>query len=126
MFGLGLRHDFGKPKLDIQYTYSTSRSPLSYSFASPNALQSPGFAAQAGNGFPDLAYDLNVLDMGLRFPISQQISVKLLYHFEMGKIADWHYSELNQSTVVNNLIYLDTGPRNYRVNVLEVFLHVNL
>ncbi|MCX7170526.1 MAG: MtrB/PioB family decaheme-associated outer membrane protein [Proteobacteria bacterium] len=126
MFGLGLRHDFGKPKLDVQYTYSTSRSPLSYTYASANALQSPGFATQAGNGFPDLKYDLNVLDMGLRFPISPQTSVRLFYHFEIGKLADWHYSGLDQSTVVNNLIYLDAGPRNYRVQVLGAFVKVTL
>lgn len=126
LFGLGLRHDFGKPKLDVQYTHSTSRSPLSYTYASANALQSPGFADQTGNGFPDLKYDLNVLDMGLRLPLSQRTAVRFFYHLETGKLADWHYSGLDQSTVVNNLIYLDAGPRNYRVNVLGAFLQLNL
>lgn len=126
MFGLGLRHDFGKPKLDAQYTYSTSRSPLSYAYASPNALQSPAFAAQAGNAFPDLTYDLHVFDAGLRLPISQRAAVRLFYHFEAARIADWHYSGLDQGTVVGNRVYLDAGPRNYRVQVLGAFLHVTL
>ena len=45
---------------------------------------------------------------------------------EMGKIADWHYSGLDQGTVVDNRVYLDAGPRNYRANVLGAFLHVTL
>ena len=126
MFGLGLRHDFGKPKLDVQYTYSSSRSPLSYAYASANVLQSPAFAAQAGNAFPDLTYDLHVFDMGLRLPVSRQTAVRLFYHFEAAKIADWHYSGLDQGTVVGNRVYLDAGPGNYRTHVLGAFLHVTL
>lgn len=126
LFGLGLRHDFGKPKLDVQYAYSYSRSPLNYDFASANALESPGLAAQAGNGFPELRYKLNVFDMSLRYPISPNIAVRFFYHFEMGKLVDWHYNGLEQSTVVNNVIYLDAGPRNYRANILGAFLHMTL
>jgi MtrB/PioB family decaheme-associated outer membrane protein len=130
MFGLGLRHDFGhdfgKPKLDLQYAYSSSRSPLSYAYASANALQSPALAAIAGNGFPDLTYSLHVFDMGLRFAITQRTAVRFFYHFEMGKLDDWHYNGLNQSTVVNSFSYLDVGPRNYRANVLGAFLQVKL
>ena len=126
VFGLGLRHDFGKPKLDVQYTYSSSRSPLGYSYASAGALESPGLAGQAGNAFPDLTYDLHVFDTGLRLPVSRKTAVRLYYHFEMGKIADWHYSGLDQSRVVPNQVYLDAGPRNYRVQVLGVFLKVTL
>jgi MtrB/PioB family decaheme-associated outer membrane protein len=126
LFGLGLRHDFGKPKLDIQYAYSLSRSPLNTTYASANALESPGFAAQAGNGFPEIRYELNVFDMSLRYPISQRITVRFFYHFELGKLVDWHYNGLNQSTVVNNVIYLDAGPRNYRATMLGAFLHLTL
>lgn len=124
VFGLGLRHDFGKPKLDLQYTYSSSRSPLSYSYASANALQSPALASEAGNGFPDLTYNRHVLATGLRLPVSRQTTVRLFYRFEMGKIADWHYSGLDQSTVVGNRVYLDAGPGNYRVNLLGAFLQM--
>jgi MtrB/PioB family decaheme-associated outer membrane protein len=126
LFGLGLRRDFGKPKLDVQYMHSSSRSPLNYSYASANALQSPALIAQAGNAFPDLTYDLHVFDTGLRLPVSQQTAVRFYYHFEMGEIADWRYSGLDQSIVVSNRVYLDAGPRNYRVHVLGVFLQVRL
>lgn len=126
VFGLELRHDFGKHKLDAQYTYLSSRSPLSYAYASANALESPAFAAQAGNAFPDLTYDLQVFDAGLRLPISQRTAIRLSYHFEAARIADWHYSGLDRSSVAGNRVYLDAGPRNYRVHVLGAFLQVKL
>jgi hypothetical protein len=44
----------------------------------------------------------------------------------LGKLVDWHYNGLNQSTVVNNVIYLDAGPRNYRATMLGAFLHLTL
>ena len=125
VFGLGLRHDFGKTKFDLQYTYSSSRSPLGYSYASPNALQTAAFAAQTGNGFPDLTYNRQVLETGLRLPVSRQTAVRLFYHFETGKTADWHYSGLDQSTVVGNRVYLDAGPRDYRVSLLGAFLQMS-
>jgi len=126
LFGLGLRHDFGKPKLDLQYTYSTSRSTLNYGYASAGALQSPASVAQAGNAFPDLTYDLHVFDASLRLPVSQRTAVRFFYRFESAKIADWHYSGLDQGTVVGNRVYLDAGPRNYRSNVFGAFLQVTL
>ena len=126
LIGLGFRHDFGKPKLDLQYAYSSSHSPLGYAFASANALQSPEFAAQAANAFPDASYELRVVDAGLRLPLSQQLAVRFFYHFEVGRIADWHYAGLDQGLVVGSRVYLDAGPRNYRVHVLGLMLRVTL
>jgi MtrB/PioB family decaheme-associated outer membrane protein len=126
LFGLGLRHDFGKPKLDIQYAYSSSRSSLDTMYASAHALENPGIAALAGNGFPELRYTLNVLDMSFHYPLSQQVAIRFFYHVELGKLDDWHYNGLIQSTVVNNVIYLDAGPRNYRAHVLGVLLRLAL
>lgn len=126
LFGLGLRHDFGTPKLDMQYSYSSSHSPLSYAYASPNALESPTYAAQAGNAFPDLTYDLHVFDASLRFPISRKTAVRFFYHFQAGKIADFHYNGLDQGTVVGNQVFLDAGPSDYRVHVLGAFLQVTM
>jgi len=128
MFGLGLRHDFGqsKPKFDLQYSYSSSRSSLSTTYASANALQTPGVATQADDSFPDLTYRLQVFDMGMRLPVTKRTVVRFYYHFESGRVADWHYNGLDQSTVVNSLVYLNAGPGNYRASVLGVFLHVTL
>jgi len=122
--GLGLRHDFGSSKLEIQYTYLSSRSPLGYTYASANALQSPALAAQAGNSFPDLGYDQQIFDAGLRIPLSKQTALRLYYRYETGKISDWHYSGLDQGTVLGNRVYLDAGPDNYRVSLLGAFLQM--
>ena len=126
LFGLGLRHDFGKTKLDMKYSYASSHSPLGYSYASANALESPAYAMQAGNAFPDVSYEQHLFDAGLRFPVSQQATIRLFYHFETGKIADFHYSGLDETTVVSNRIYLDSGPRSYRANVVGAFLQLKL
>ena len=126
LFGLGFRHDFGKPKLDLQYAWSSSRAPLGYTFASANALQNPELAAQAGSAFPDASYKLQVVDAGLRLPLSQQLAVRLYYRFEVGKITDWHYAGLDQGLVVGSRVYLDAGPRDYRVHVLGVLLRLTL
>lgn len=125
-FGVALRHDFGKPKFDMHYTYSSSRSPLDYAYASANALQSPALAAQAGDAFPDLKYDQHVFEAGLRLPLSKKTTVRFFDHFESGRIADWHYNGMSQGTILGNLVYLDTGPRNYRVNVLGALVQLAL
>lgn len=125
-FGLGLRHDFGKPKLEMQLTRVSSRSPLGISYASVNALQSPAFAAQAAEGFTDLAYKLWALDAGLRVPVSRSTALRLYYRYEAVRITDWHYGGLDQGTVVGNRVYLDAGPGNYRVNIVGAFLQFAL
>jgi hypothetical protein len=125
-FGLGLQHDFGTAKLDVQAARVASRSPLGYAYASVNALQSPNFAAQAADGFADLAYELRSLDAALRLPVSRTIAVRLYFRHEMMRISDWHYSGLDQGTVVGNRVYLDAGPGNYRVNIFGTFLQLAL
>lgn len=126
VFGLRFRHDLGKARLNLEYNYSSSRSPLGYAYASANALQSPGLVAQAGNAFPDLKYSLHVIDTSLRAPLTQQTAIRFFHHFEAGRIADWHFDGLDPNTVVSNRVYLDTGPRNYRVHVLGVFVQFSL
>ena len=125
-FGLGLRHDFGRPKLEMQYTQTSSHSPLGYAYASVNALQSPAFAAQAGDGFADVAYELRAFDVGLRLPVSRAAAVRLYYRYEATRIADWHYSGLDQGVVVGNRVYLDPGPSSYHVNIFGAFLQFAL
>lgn len=125
-FGLGLRHDFGRPKLELQYTQVSSRSPLGYAYASVNALQSPAFAAQAADGFADITYAWRALDAGLRLPMSRTIALRLFYRHEIVRISDWHYSGLDPGIVVGNRVYLDAGPANYRVDLFGVLLQFTL
>ncbi len=125
-FGLALRHDFGRPKLEMQFARAKSRSPLGYAYASAGALQSPSLAAQAGSGFADLAYDWRSFDAALRVPLSQTVAVRLYFRHEAVRITDWHYSGFDQGTVVGNRVYLDAGPGNSRVNIFGTFLRFAL
>ena len=125
-WGLGLRHDFGRPKLDLQFTRVSTRSPLGVAWASAAALQSPAFAAQAAAGFADMAYDLRALDASLRVPVSRDMAVRLQLRHEDVRVYDWHYAGLDQGTVVGNRVYLDAGPGNYRATLVGVFLQFSL
>lgn len=126
VFGLGLRKDIGPARLDTQYTRTAHRSPLNYAYASAGALAGGVTAAQARNAFPDLTYQLDAVDASLRIPLSKQTAVRLYYRFENGRLFDWRYSGLEQSTLVGGRVYLDAGPQNYRVHLLGAFVQLTL
>lgn len=125
-FGLGLRHDLGRARVELQYTQVASRLPQSYDFASAAALQSPGLAAEAGDGFADMRHELRAFDAGLRLPLSPRVALRLQARHELVRISDWHYAGLDQGLVVGNRVYLDAGPVNYRVTLFGVFLQLRL
>lgn len=123
---VGVRHDFGRPKVELQYTQQSSRSPLGYTFASADALQTSGLAAQAGDRFPDIVYSLRALDAALRLPLTPRLGMRLAWRYEKARIADWHYSGLEQGTVVGTRYYLDAGPSDYRAHIVGVFVQFSL
>lgn len=124
--GLGLRHDFGRGTIDMQLSQVSTRSPLAYAHASVDALQSPAFAAQAGDGFADISTRQRTLDLGLRLPLTRTLAVRLQARHESTRISDWHYTGLDQGLVVGNRVYLDAGPRPYRASFFGVFVQLAL
>lgn len=126
VLGLGVRKNIGPARLDAQYTRTSHRSPLSYAYASAAALAGGATVAQAGNAFPELTYKLDAIDASLRVPLTKLTAMRLYYRFENGRLFDWRYSALEQSTVVGGRVYLDAGPQNYRVQVLGAFLQLML
>lgn len=125
-FGVGLRHAIGPTQLDVQFTRIASRSPLGYTYASAGALQSPSAAALVGDGFADMTYRLQALDASLRWPLSRMVALRLFARLESARIADWHYSGLEQGTVVGNRLYLDAGPAGYRANLLGLMVQIGI
>ncbi|MBL8362219.1 MAG: MtrB/PioB family outer membrane beta-barrel protein [Rubrivivax sp.] len=124
--GLGLRHDFGRPRLELQAARVKSRSPLAYDYASADALQSPSLAAQSGTGFADIAYEWRVFDMALRMPVTPDVALRLFLRRETVRITDWHATGLDAGTVVGNRVYLDAGPGGYRATLVGVSLQLTL
>ncbi len=127
--GLTLRHDFGRVRADLGYTYTYALGKLGYVFASPGALsttQQP-FVATVGNGFPDNHYHINTLQLGFDLAFTRTLGMRVFDIFETGNFADWHYLGLQNSLVIDHKVYTDLGPQpHYRANLLGMMLNLKL
>jgi len=127
--GLTLRHDFGRVRADLGYTYTYALGKLDYLFASPAALsttQQP-FVATVGNAFPDNHYHINTLQLGFDIAFSRTLGMRVFDIFETGSFADWHYLGLQDNRVIDHKIYTDLGPQpHYSANLIGVMLNVKL
>ena len=134
VLGLGVRQDIGRASLNVDYSYSTGRTRITYDYTVGGAINAAN-APLAGTRFPDLAADVNYLDASLRYPFTKRLSARLIYRYQKETIRDWHYSNLDATPVVlaggnaNGLptaILLDGGPQSYRVNWFGVMMQVKL
>jgi hypothetical protein len=127
--GLTLRHDFGRVRADLGYTYTYALSRIGYIYASPAAIsttQQP-FVATAGNAFPDNHYHINTLQVGLDFVFTRRLGMRVFDLYEIGGFSDWHYAGLAAGQVLDHKLYTDRGPPSrYGTNVLGVLLNVKL
>ncbi|WP_068638591.1 MtrB/PioB family outer membrane beta-barrel protein [Thauera butanivorans] len=129
--GLGLRHDFGRFKVDFSYTYAKGRTEMKYSLP---ANLAPAAAAAAGSGFPNLSTSQNIFEANLLMPVNKTVTARLLLRHEYGKYRDWHYSGLQSDPVAVNApgtgaptaVILDAGPQNYRASLIGLLLQVRL
>jgi hypothetical protein len=124
--GAILSHYFGSTRLDLTWNYESSRGITSYSYASPTAMTFPYTAAEAGNAFPAMTYDVNSLALSYTIPLSRQLSLRLYEYYEHGQIADWHYAGFSNTLVYGNRVYTDAGPQGYNTNVAGLFFNVQL
>ena len=127
--GLTLRHDFGRVRADLSYTYTYALGKVGYIYASPAAVsttQQP-FVATAGNAFPDNHYHINTLQAGLDFVFTRRLGMRVFDLYEIGSFSDWHYAGLAVDPVIDHKLYTDLGPQShYGTNVLGVLLNVKL
>lgn len=132
---IGGAHDFGRLRADANYVISRGRTGIGYGF-NPAAL---GLAASGGatpaqlttlgligTRFPDLRYEQQVLDASLLVPLKAGVKLRLLLRHEIGEIRDWHYDGVaaNPTPAVNQQTYLDSGPADYEVTAVGVFVQV--
>lgn len=82
---------------------------------------------------PDITIIQNIFDASLVVPYSRQVAVRLLYRYESGTIADWHYTGLNASpiaaatiTALPTAVVLDGGPQNFRASVFGILLQIRM
>jgi Putative outer membrane beta-barrel porin, MtrB/PioB len=125
--GFGGKYDFGRVKLDANFTRSLGRTRIGYSY-NPAAL---GLSAVqtglAGNGLSDMTFAQNVFNASLLTPVTKDVLLRFLVRHETGKIRDWHYDGLATNPMpTNNAAYLDAGPQDYRTTLVGIMFHMRM
>jgi hypothetical protein len=122
VFGGGFRQDFKAASLHADYSRSIGRSRIAYDYTVGGAINA-ATAPLAGNRMPDLATDVDLLDLSVRVPLSAGWAVRFVYRYQAEKIRDWHYYGLATTPVVAGNVanlptgaFTDLGPTNFRVD----------
>jgi hypothetical protein len=133
VFGLGFQKDLGRVKLGIDYTYSSSKTDISYAYGSTalsgTAATQLAMAAIAGSALPSMTFVQHTLSVNVIIPIDKRMSVRLFDRFEIGRVKDWHYDGVIKNAVAaydSGTLLLDSGPQNYHANIVGVFLQYKL
>lgn len=133
---MGGRHDFGRARLEANYSHSQGRTGLTYTYnaaalglvtsGAPTAAQLAALAL-IGSGMPQLSFSQDILDASLLVPLNKTVTVRLAVRHERGKVRDWHYDGVanNPTPSTNQQTYLDSGPQDYRVTAVGAFLQVS-
>jgi hypothetical protein len=124
--GASLTRMLGKARVDLGWSYLSSRGITTYSYATPSALTYPYTLAQAGDQFPAMTYVVNGLTLNVTVPLDKRTALRFFDYYEHGRIADWHYANFDNTLVYGNRVYVDAGPQGYSANVFGVFLSVKL
>lgn len=124
--GIDLSTQFARGRLELGWDYSDSRGDTSYRFNSPTALAYPALAAAAGDGFAPMLYRINTWTLSWTRAISKRVSLRIFDTYETGRLSDWHYAGLDSSLVTRNRVYLDSGPRDYSVNLIGLMVEAKL
>ncbi|HEX8961770.1 MAG TPA: MtrB/PioB family outer membrane beta-barrel protein [Rhodocyclaceae bacterium] len=133
VFGLGFQQDMGNMKLGVDYSYSASTTRIDYSFGSTAlnavAANQAAVAAIAGTVLPNMTYQQHTLSLNLLIPVDKKLSLRLFDRLEIGRVKDWHYDGVLTNVMAaydSGTLLLDSGPQNYRANVIGVFLQYKL
>lgn len=130
---MGLRHDFGPVRGEVNLTSTRARTALTYTYSAaalgittsgaPTAAQLTAVGL-IGNAMPDVIIRTNVVDGSVVVPVNKSLGVRLLLRHEQGKVIDWHYQGVaeNPTPSNNQQTYLDSGPQAYTVNMVGVML----
>jgi hypothetical protein len=124
--GLTVEHRFGSTRVDLSYSYISSRGLVQYSAVSAAALVYPDEFATMGSGFPALTYQVSSVALGVTVQLAERVSLRVFDNYETGRIADWHYAGFDQGLVVDNTVYTDAGPQSYSENLIGVLVRLKL
>lgn len=134
--GIGVQHDFGRVRADLNASYTRGRTTLGYTYnAAALGVVTSGAATPAqqavlaliGSGMPNLIYEQRNVDASFVVPVNKSTALRLLLRHEAGRVRDWHYDGVaaNPTPSTNQQTYLDAGPQNYEVTGVGVFLQLS-
>jgi hypothetical protein len=127
--GVTLSQQIRRARLDFTWNYLYSRGLDNYSYAGASALAYPNSVGSPGPGsgaFPAMTYRVNSFTANVLIPLTDRLSLRLFDEYELGRIADWHYSGFDQGLVVGQRVYTDGGPQSYVANVVGVMFNLKL
>ena len=124
--GATLDKKLGRAHIDASWNYTNSRGFTRYFFAGATALAFPDVEDLTGNAFPAMIYKLNSLNVGIRYPLAHNVSVRLFDYYERGTLRDWHYLGVDQQRVYDHRVYTDGGPEDYSDNLVGLSFEVRL
>ena len=127
--GVAFRHDFGRVRLDADWSWLYARGITSYRFNSPLALAWGDTVVGDGPGrgaFPAMKYRVDALTLGVYVPLGQRVALRIFDTWERGRVSDWHYLGFDTSLAIDHRVYTDAGPRGYEANLVGVLLDIRL
>jgi hypothetical protein len=126
-FGFGLKYDFGKVKLESDFTRALARTRIGYSYNAAGLGLSNIQQSLAGSGLADLVFAQSMFNASLLMPITPNTLMRFIVRYESGRIRDWHYDGVAVNPMpANNGVYLDAGPVDYRTTTVGILFHVRL
>ena len=122
-FAIGGHYDFAQARLDVNYTYVNGRTKTSYTYNAAAYDFTPDQLALIGTGMPDSVFIQGIVDASVLVPITKAVALRFYYHYENGRISDWHYDGVKQNPVPSPQgVYLDYGPQSYQASIAGVFV----
>ena len=127
LIGIGVKYDFGKVRLDTNFTRTLGRTRISYAY-NPAGLGMTALQTDlAGSGMSDLTFAQTVFSASVLVPLKKDVSLRLLVRHESGRIRDWHYDGVAANPMpTTNAAYLDAGPQDYRATLIGVLFQVRM
>lgn len=120
---IGGHYDFAQARFDVSYTYVNGRTKTGYTYNAAAYDFTPDQLALIGAGMPDSAFIQSIVDAGVLVPITKAFALRFYYHYENGRVSDWHYDGVRQNPVpASTAVYLDYGPQSYRASIAGVFV----
>ena len=73
---------------------------------------------------PDSVFIQSIVDASVLVPITKAFALRFYYHYENGRVSDWHYDGVRQNPVpvLATAVYLDYGPQSYHASIAGVFV----